>query len=204
MQVKRVETAPFGTNAYVIICEEEHESILIDAPGEPELLMAALEGTRPKYIVMTHGHVDHTLALKDIATTLSLPVAVHSSDAPSLSVPAAVMLEDGDILELGKVDIRVLHTPGHTPGSICLLAGGHLIAGDTLFPGGPGKTGSPSDLRLLIDSLRSKIMDLPDDTVVHPGHGEGTILGKEKEQFANFLSRSHASDLCGDVLWLEH
>jgi len=100
------------------------------------------------------------------------------------------------------VSLRVLHTPGHTPGSLCLLFGKHLFSGDTLFPGGPGKTGTPAAFEQIVNSITEKLFVLPDETLVYPGHGEDTILGKEKQAFAVFSSRPSNPGLCGDVLWL--
>jgi glyoxylase-like metal-dependent hydrolase (beta-lactamase superfamily II) len=100
------------------------------------------------------------------------------------------------------VALRVIHTPGHTPGSICLFADGHLLSGDTLFPNGPGKTATPQDFRQVVDSIVSRLLVLPDDTQVHPGHGEETVLGREKERFAAFSRRPQDLNLCGDVLWV--
>jgi glyoxylase-like metal-dependent hydrolase (beta-lactamase superfamily II) len=94
-----------------------------------------------------------------------------------------------------------LHTPGHTPGSVCFLTGKFLIAGDTLFPGGPGHTRSPEDFRQILDSIIHKLLPLPDDTLIYPGHGEATILQKEKQAVLGFSARPHKRGLCGDVLW---
>ncbi|HLB28995.1 MAG TPA: MBL fold metallo-hydrolase, partial [Dehalococcoidia bacterium] len=92
-------------------------------------------------------------------------------------------------------------TPGHTPGSLCFSYGRHLIAGDTLFPGGPGHSDSPQDLRQEIDSIVSKLYVLPDNTIVCPGHGPNTTIGRSRAEYAVFASRPHPPDLCGDVLW---
>jgi len=96
----------------------------------------------------------------------------------------------------------VLHTPGHTPGSLCFLVGCYLISGDTIFPGGPGRTGSPDDFKQIINSITEKILVLPDDTQIYPGHGNSAVLKNEKEEFAVFCSRPHEPNLCGEVLWL--
>jgi glyoxylase-like metal-dependent hydrolase (beta-lactamase superfamily II) len=103
---------------------------------------------------------------------------------------------------VGKIKLQVLHTPGHTPGSVCFKVSKYLISGDTIFPGGPGKSGSPDNLKQIIKSITDKIMVLPDDTAIYPGHGEATTLNKEKQEFAVFSSRPHDPNLCGDVLWL--
>jgi glyoxylase-like metal-dependent hydrolase (beta-lactamase superfamily II) len=112
-------------------------------------------------------------------------------------------LSDGAEVRVGRATMRVIHTPGHTPGSLCLLVGGALITGDTLFPGGPGHSGSPEALREEIDSITSKLYTLPDDTMVLPGHGGATTIGASKAEYAQFASRPHPDDLHGDVLWAE-
>jgi glyoxylase-like metal-dependent hydrolase (beta-lactamase superfamily II) len=202
VRIDKLEIAPFGTNAYIVVCQATRDSVLVDAPGEPERIAGLLEGTNPRYILMTHCHIDHIGALAELKDRLGVPIAGHSGDASGLPVAPDVLLSDGDEVLFGNVALEVLHTPGHTPGSLCFLMGRYLISGDTLFPGGPGKTGSPRDLEQIIGSLKEKVFVLADDTRVHPGHGESTVLKKEKDEFAAFSSRPHRPDLCGDVLWL--
>ena len=112
-----------------------------------------------------------------------------------------MLLTDGEAITFGNIRLAVMHTPGHTPGSLCFFTEGYLISGDTLFPDGPGKTGSPSDFRQIVESLKNKIFVLPDDTQVFAGHGDHTVLGKEKQAFMAFSARPHDPNLCGDVLW---
>ena len=97
--------------------------------------------------------------------------------------------------------VRVIHTPGHTPGSVCFLVGRYLIGGDTLFPGGPGHTDTPADLQQTIRSIVQRLYVLPDATLVLPGHGDETTIGASRHEYAVFASRPHPPDLCGDVLW---
>ncbi len=99
--------------------------------------------------------------------------------------------------------MRVIHTPGHTPGSICFLVGGALLTGDTLFPGGPGRTRDPQALAQEIDSITSRLYVLPAETLVLPGHGDHTTIGRSREEYAVFAAKPHPADLAGDVLWLE-
>ena len=202
VRITRLELGPFGTNAYIVACHATGDSILVDAPAETGEILRRLQGTNPKYIVITHSHFDHIMVLSELVSHLKIPVAAHHLDAVNLPSPPEVELGDGDTMDVGQLKVRVLHTPGHTPGSICLLVGKHLISGDTLFPGGPGKTGTPADLKQIIDTLVTKIFVLPGDTEVYPGHGTPMVLAKEKEEFAVFYSRSHDQKLCGDVLWL--
>ncbi|MBE0479356.1 MAG: MBL fold metallo-hydrolase [Dehalococcoidia bacterium] len=202
VRIERIETAPFGTNAYIIVDKAADQSLFVDAPGEPARLKRCLGGTGVQAIAVTHGHMDHTMALAELRTMTGWPVVVHHEDARALPVKPDAFLEDGQVITLGQVRVKVLHTPGHTRGSICLLTGRYLIAGDTIFPDGPGKTASPSDFKAILDSLTSKIFVLPDDVEIYPGHGERALLKEEKAKFRAFQSKRHRSDLCGDVLWL--
>ena len=202
IQIEKLELEPFGTNAYIIVCRATGDSVLVDAPGEANRIAAQLKGTNPRYILMTHGHIDHVGALSELKSRLEITVAAHPLDAGNLPSPADILLNDGDQVSFGNVQLSVLHTPGHTPGSVCFLTGQYLISGDTIFPGGPGRTNTPGDLKRIIESITDRIFPLPDDTRVHPGHGNATVLKREKEEFAVFSSRPHDPNLCGDVLWL--
>ena len=202
VEIARLTLGPFGTNAYMVSCRHTNKSVIVDAPAETSQIIKGVNGRTPEYILITHGHMDHLGALSELHSTLSIPVAVHPFDADSLSVTPEILLRDGDSVSFGKINLAVLHTPGHTPGSVCFWTGTYLLSGDTIFPGGPGKTRSPADLRQIIQSITTKIFVLPDETKIFPGHGESTELRKEKEEFAVFSSRPHDPNLCGDVLWL--
>ena len=201
IQIECFELGPFGTNSYIVRCLNTSDSVVVDAPGDAAKIIAQLKTTNPKYILMTHNHMDHTGALAELKSALNIPIGAHAADANRLPIPADMLLADGEIITFGNIRFTVMHTPGHTPGSLCYYTEGHLISGDTLFPDGPGKTGSPSDLKQIVESLQRKIFVLPDDTQVFPGHGNHTVLGKEKHAFEAFMARSHDPDLCGDVTW---
>jgi glyoxylase-like metal-dependent hydrolase (beta-lactamase superfamily II) len=201
IQIEKLELGPFGTNAYILTCRQTGASVLVDAPADARKILEQLKGTDPKFILMTHNHMDHTGALSELKSALNVEVAAHSADAGNLPLQPDTLLNDGDVLSCGDVQLIVLHTPGHTPGSLCFLTGNYLIAGDTIFPDGPGKTGSPTDFARILESLSSKIFVLPDDTQIFPGHGDSTILKKEKRAFETFAVRDHDPALCGDVLW---
>ncbi len=202
IQIERLESGPFGTNAYIVICQKTRDSVLIDAPADASTIMDRLKGTNPKYILLTHNHMDHIGALAELRTRLKVPLAAHALDAGNLPSPPEISLSDGDTISFGNLKFEVLHAPGHTPGSLCFKVGGYLISGDTIFPGGPGKTRSPADFRQIVKSITEKIFVLPDDTQIYPGHGDSTVLKKEKDEFAAFSARPHDLNLCGDVLWL--
>ncbi len=174
---------------------------MIDPAAEAAAIRKMTEGTTVKLILLTHGHGDHVQALREVRKATGAPVGIHPADAPMISVPVDVELSDGQTITFGESSLKVLHTPGHTPGSVCFLANGHLIAGDTLFPGGPGKTGSQRAFRQIVESIESKIYTLPDETAIHSGHGAGTSVGASKEEFSVFKARWRGRELYGDVLW---
>jgi glyoxylase-like metal-dependent hydrolase (beta-lactamase superfamily II) len=202
LQIERLQLGPFGTNAYVLTCQQTKDSVVVDAPAEADKIMEILKGTNPRYILLTHSHMDHIGALSELRSKLRIPLATHVADARVLSPPPEIQLNDGDTVSFGKIKLEVLHTPGHTPGSLCFKTGKYLLSGDTIFPGGPGKTSSPANFQQIIKSITSQIFPLGDDTQVYPGHGNSTVLKKVKEEFAVFSSRPHDPTLCGDVLWL--
>jgi len=203
MELYCLETEPFGTNAYIVICRVTDESVLIDAPGEAEAIEDKLKNTRVKYILITHGHMDHTMALEELHRSLGATLAAHEADAGKLPVRAELYLRDGDVLECGNIKLEVIHSPGHTAGSLCFRTGHYLLSGDTIFPGGPGKTASPDDFRTIVSSIQEKVLTLPEETVILPGHGASTTVGTEKELFEEFSSHEYRDQLCGDVTWLE-
>jgi hydroxyacylglutathione hydrolase len=200
--ILQLELNEWNTNAYIVICKVTGESMVVDAPGKVDEILKRMEGTQPQLIAITHGHMDHIEVLAKLRQELQVPVAMHPLDADPMNIKVDIELYDGAVLTIGKLQIDVLHTPGHTKGGVSLLTDNYLITGDTLFPGGPGMTKTPEQLKTLIDTLVTKIFVLPDNTRILPGHGEPTILRKEKREFAVFSSKPHDEDLCGDVLWL--
>jgi glyoxylase-like metal-dependent hydrolase (beta-lactamase superfamily II) len=201
LRVVRLILGTYGTNTYILTCLRTSESLVIDAPEGEDEILKNLRDTRPRAILLTHAHFDHTGALLALKGALDVPVVAHRDDGPRLPLKADHSCEDGEKLPLGALAIEVLHTPGHTPGSLCFGISGLLFAGDTLFPGGPGRTQSPSDFRQILDSLSAKIFPLPDETRVFPGHGEPTTLKAERAAFEAFRARHPNPQLCGDVLW---
>ena len=203
IRIEKLQLGPYGTNCYVVVCNRTKESLVVDAPADVEKIVEKLQGTQPKYILLTHDHMDHTGALEGLRSELNVPLSAHALDSSQISPSPEISLKDGDIISLGALVFEALHLPGHTPGGLCFKTGVHLFSGDTIFPGGPGKTWSPANFKQLVDALKSKIFVLSDDIQIYPGHGEITDLKKEREEFEVFESREHSPDLCGDVLWLK-
>jgi hydroxyacylglutathione hydrolase len=203
IKIERLELSTFATNAYIVICQKTAKSALIDAPAGARTIVKHLKGTNLECILLTHNHVDHIGGLKAIRARMPAALAVHPADnAKWLPFRPEMDLSDGDIIYIGKLKIECIYTPGHTPGSMCFKIGEYLLAGDTIFPGGPGRTVGPSEFKQIEKSIAEKIMVLPENTKIFPGHGASTILVKEKEEFAIFSARTHSPDLCGDVIWL--
>ncbi len=200
--IHKIPMGPYGNNGYVIVCPRTNESIVVDTPAEPDKLIAVAEATKVRCILITHTHQDHLLGFEAIRSACNAPVGVHATEAANLPSRADFHLKDGDLITIGTVQLKVLHTPGHTPGSSCFLVGPHLFSGDTLFPGGPGRTQTPRDLREILGSITGKLLALPLATIVHPGHGNDTTIGDAQLEYAVFSSRSHRDDLCGDVSWI--
>ena len=190
-------------NGYLITCPETNECILIDTPGEPEKLLGAITDENIKAILITHNHGDHLAGFDAITGQVDAPVGISPADSHALPRPPELDLIDGKVSKFGNRELQVLNTPGHTDGASCFLVGKHLFSGDTLFPGGPGKSRSPEAFTQLLNSIQSKLLTLPDDTAVYPGHGDATTIGDARLRHADFVSRDHPADLSGDVDWLK-
>jgi len=201
IRIEKLTLGPYETNAYIVVCGRTGESLVVDAPADASKIIDGLNGTQPRYILLTHDHYDHTGVMTSLRSRLKVPLATHPDSAYQLKTPPEILLNDGDSLMLGKLKIDVIYTPGHTPGGLCFKIGKYLLAGDTVFPGGPGHTGSPADFNQLLKSITEKIYTLPDDTMILPGHGDGTTVKKSREEYTVFASRPHPDNLCGDVLW---
>ncbi|MFC1948315.1 MBL fold metallo-hydrolase [Chloroflexota bacterium] len=202
LRIEKLSLGPYGTNTYIVTCIKTKTGVVIDAPGEADTVIKILDGAEVKYILMTHNHMDHTDAMAELKSKLGVPIASHESDAGHMPVKPDMFLNDGDILSVGALEVKVIHTPGHTPGGLCFYTDNYLLAGDTIFKDGPGRTGSPAALKQEIESITGKIFTLPDDTQIFPGHGDYAVLKEEKDKYAVFASKSHDPKLCGDIVWL--
>lgn len=199
MNFQAVIVGALETNCYLVWCPETKECAVVDPGAEPDRIFLEVSrlGLRPVMILNTHGHLDHIGANKDMKEHYSAPLFIHSADSGLLdavqlnelrfllgakdSPPADGFLDDGQNILVGRSSLRVLHTPGHSPGSVCFLSGHFLLSGDTLFFEGVGRTDLPGGSpRQLEDSIRTKILTLADNLVVLPGHGPHTTIGQER------------------------
>ncbi|MFL6162486.1 MAG: MBL fold metallo-hydrolase [Jatrophihabitantaceae bacterium] len=177
---------------------DDTECLLIDAPHSAEPILDLIAGRTVTAIVCTHAHDDHITVARQLSRRLAVPVLLHPADEVlwRQSYPDFdfVPLTDGETLPVAGIELRVLHTPGHAPGAVCLYAPavGTVFTGDTLFAGGPGATGrSYSDFGTIISSIRDRLLTLPPDTVVRTGHGDSTTIGDEAPRLAEWIARGY-------------
>ena len=183
-------TGPYNLNTYFLVCKHSRQTIIIDPGGTAEALADFIRANdlMPNKILLTHGHADQFFSMDEFKKTAGIPYCLHKADDdffkdPDVRArikrsvglpppyPADIRMNDGDIIAFGRCELAVIHTPGHTPGSVCLLCEDHLFTGDAIFVGEAGRTDLPGgDLRCLIDSIRMKILPLDKKTVILPGH----------------------------------
>jgi glyoxylase-like metal-dependent hydrolase (beta-lactamase superfamily II) len=197
--ITKLSVGPMDNNAYLVVCKAQAEAVLIDAANDSERLMAviAADPLRPSVagIVTTHSHQDHWQALGEVADQTGALIYAGAPDAAALPVPVDVELAHGDTVPFGDCRLQVIALRGHTPGSVALLyttpdGGNHLFTGDSLFPGGPGKTQTPRTFSSLMGDLESRVFgQLDDATWVYPGHGDDTTLGTERPHLARWRRR---------------
>ena len=191
MRITRLIVGLISTNCYVVRAGDD--VMVVDPGGDPERITGELNGTVPRYIVNTHGHPDHVGANNALAKAAGAPVLMHEDDVKLLDGTGIFggifnkppkpdrFLEDGDELELDDLTFTVLHTPGHTPGGICLYTPGVVFVGDTLFAGSVGRTDvGGGDYKTLIESIKTKLLTLPPETKVLPGHGPESTIALER------------------------
>jgi len=195
LRLTKLSVGPMDNNAYLLECRETGARALVDAADDAATLLALVGTGGLEQVVTTHQHRDHWQALAEVVAATGARTAAGRPDAEALPVPVDVPLDDGDRVQVGEVELEVIALVGHTPGSVALLyddPGGHphLITGDSLFPGGVGRTTNPADFSSLIDDVEHKIFDrLPDDTWFYPGHGNDSTLGAERGSLAEWRAR---------------
>jgi hydroxyacylglutathione hydrolase len=200
MIFRALEILPLGTNCYLVASEQTRDGMVIDAAGDASRILSNIRelGLKISLIVATHTHPDHIGAVSPLVEATGARFAVHTAEAknlqsedfsrfiaidPSFKQPPQPdrLLEDNDTIVIGDLKFQVLHTPGHSPGGICLAGYGVVYSGDALFNAGIGRTDGPGgDYNLLISSLRTKLLVLPEQTIVLPGHGPRTTIGQER------------------------
>ena len=192
MEIEQREVGFMAVFCYVVACPETKEALVIDPAGDEEAIVQSAEdrGLALKYIVNTHGHADHTCGNGRVQELTGAKIILHTLDEQmfntpeghamarqwgfALSPPADILVEDGDRITIGHVSLEVIHTPGHSPGGICLYAPGHVFTGDTLFVSGIGRTDLPgASMHQFMKAIKERLMTLPGDTVVWPGHNYG-------------------------------
>ena len=187
IEIYRTLCGSDNNNAYLIVCSETRESVLIDAPLNPGAILEHAIGTVVKAILITHRHKDHTEGLAEAITKTQAPVLAHPADIEE--IPAScIPVEDGQRIAFGKNEVVAIHTPGHTPGSTCFLIGKYIFTGDTVYSGGPGESRGPEATIQILKNITEKIYTMPDDTVVFPGHGHHSILAVPKKEYRVFPS----------------
>ena len=206
MIIKRIPAGIYAANCYVLYSEKENEGIIVDPGGDVDDILKYVNDNNIEInsIVLTHGHGDHIAGANELKEELDVNLLVHEADVDllksgdmnlssimaigSIELTADELLTDGDTIEFGDEKVTVLHTPGHTLGGICLLSGKYLISGDTLFKGSIGRTDlEGGNYENIINSIREKLLVLPGDTIVYPGHGPETTIEEEmrNNQFLN-------------------
>ena len=199
MKFKHLAVGPLMSNCYIIACKQTREAAVIDPGDEADNILIAISEfkSRLKYILNTHGHFDHVGANARLKQVTGASILIHEEDAPMLNIvsssagawgmssvdspPPDQTIKEGDIIDVGQIKLKVIHTPGHSPGGVSFLTDNIVFVGDTLFAGSIGRTDFPGgNYNTLITSVKNKLFVLDDNVVVYPGHGPETTIGNEK------------------------
>jgi glyoxylase-like metal-dependent hydrolase (beta-lactamase superfamily II) len=195
LMITKLAVSEMANNVYLLRCRHTDEQVLVDAADEPDRILSVVGDDGLSAVVTTHQHWDHHRALPRVVEATDAETVAGAEDADALPVKVDRRVTDGDTVTVGRSTLEVIHLAGHTPGSIALLYDDphgtpHLFTGDSLFPGGVGKTGSPEDFTSLIDDVETKLFGrLPDETWFYPGHGDDSTLGAERPHLAEWRSR---------------
>lgn len=198
MKIERIPVGTIQANCYILGCNFTKEGIIIDPGADAQGLISKIKelDLKIKYILLTHGHYDHIAAVNEIKRKIKAPICIHSLDkeilenpelnlstmfGQSMSVSYDIELKEGDVLSIGNIKLKIIHTPGHTPGGICIVGDQEVFTGDTLFAGSIGRTDFPQgNMKKLLSSIKNKLFVLPGDTKIYPGHGPSSTIEQEK------------------------
>jgi glyoxylase-like metal-dependent hydrolase (beta-lactamase superfamily II) len=195
LTITKLAVSEMSNNVYLLRCRDTGAQLLVDAADDADTILSVAGAEGLTTVVTTHQHWDHHRALAAVVEATGAETVAGEADADGLPVPVTRPVNDGDIVQVGRCSLEVIHLVGHTPGSIALLyddpAGTpHLFTGDSLFPGGPGRTTAPEDFDTLMADLQGKVFDrLPDETWFYPGHGDDSTLGAERASVPEWLAR---------------
>jgi glyoxylase-like metal-dependent hydrolase (beta-lactamase superfamily II) len=195
LMITKFSVGEMDNNVYLLRCRRTDEQLLVDAADDAGRILEVVGSDGLGTVVTTHRHWDHHRALPDVVSRTSATTVAGADDADELPVPVDHRVRDGDVVEFGRCRLEVVHLRGHTPGSIALLYDDpdgtpHLFTGDSLFPGGVGKTGTSEDFTSLLDDVSAKLFDrLPDETWFYPGHGDDSTLGAERPHLSEWRDR---------------
>ncbi|MEU3093911.1 MBL fold metallo-hydrolase [Streptomyces sp. NPDC006967] len=194
LMITKVAVGPMDNNAYLLRCRATDEQLLIDAANDAETLLGTIGDDGVASVVTTHRHGDHWQALAEVVAATGARTHAGRDDADGIPVPTDVLVDDGDTIRVGQVELTARHLVGHTPGSIVLVYDDphghpHVFTGDCLFPGGPGRTTRPEDFQSLMSGLEEKVFTLPDETWFYPGHGNDSSLGAERPHLREWRAR---------------
>ena len=191
LRIDKIVVGPYDNNVFVLRCKGTGEGLIIDAANEHDLLLPVARAASVRRVLTTHGHWDHIQAVT-AARDAGIDVGVGPADAGMLPGYDFVV-SDEDVIQVGDLRLHAMHTPGHTPGSVCFLLDGWpiLFSGDTLFPGGPGNTTNGGDFPTIIRSIDNRLFPLPAGTLVFPGHGLDTTIGTERPHLAEWVERGY-------------